>query len=89
MYEPLPGQGHRGCAPASKLLSFWITKIGQLALQLHGLGPFHDPTASMSSVSSFCHSVSLILVLCLVQLCPSHPPLFDLQLGKAHFLMMC
>lgn len=66
-----------------------ITEIGQPALLLHGLGPFHVPTASMSSVSSFCHSVSLILVLCLLQLCPNHPPLFDNQLGKAHFLMMC
>lgn len=83
--ESLQGQGHRGCAPASRLLSFWITEIGQLALLPHGLGPFHDPIASMSFVSSFCHSVSLILVLYLLQLCPNHPPVFDHQLGKAHF----
>jgi len=38
-------------APGSRLHLFWIMEIGQLALLLHGLDPFHSPAVSIRT----CH----------------------------------
>lgn len=60
------GRAIAECAPVSRLLSLWTTKVGQLDFLLHSLDPFYNPTPIKLSVLFLCHGVSLILVLFLV-----------------------
>lgn len=82
------GRAIAECAPASRLLSSWITEIGELRYsycftawkRLYGPASTYVVSVILLSQREF-DTGSLFL-----QLCPSHSPLFELQLGEStHF----